>query len=619
MVELLTLRPEVTALAALVAVLLILASVLLWQWSASRRQAGSAAATAAEAERKARSEIGRLTSSIRALEASVDRLAKYELVADAEAKAAELVADAERSAGSLREEAARAHTEVLARAEAALAEARARVGALQAEADAAVRAATADADRIRTEAARESDETKAGAREDAKRMRASAEERAKGIEAEAANLLTDARGRGAAIVAEAQAKAETLAGDALRALQQAEQLERTVQAMKNTIEGYGDRYLIPSHTLLDDLAEEFGHAEAGQKLKAVRHQIRQSVNTGRAAACDYAERNRSETAIRFVVDAFNGKADSILSEVKHNNAGTLQQELRDAFSLVNLNGRAFRNARITDEYLALRLEELHWAAVANELRVREREEQRRIKEQIREEEKARKEYERAMREAARDEDALQKAMDKATAQLAKASEEQKARYEAQLLELSAKLKEAEERSKRALSMAQQTKQGHVYIISNVGSFGQHVYKIGLTRRLDPLDRVRELGDSSVPFEFDVHAMIFAEDAPALETQLHRHFVLSQVNNVNYRKEFFRVDIAHIRKEIEALGLTASWTMAAQAREYRESLAIEKLIEQDPAAREAWLRRQLTYEAQILSADDEAEPAGSPAATDVAVA
>lgn len=144
-------------------------------------------------------------------------------------------------------------------------------------------------------------------------------------------------------------------------------------------------------------------------------------------------------------------------------------------------------------------------------------------------------------------------------------------------------------------MAEQTRRGHVYVISNVGSFGDDVYKIGLTRRLEPLDRIRELGDSSVPFEFDVHALIFADDAPALETRLHRHFVLKQVNKVNYRKEFFRLTVSEIRSELESLGLSASWTMTAAAREYRESLAIEKAIAADPAAKEAWLKRQLLLE------------------------
>jgi hypothetical protein len=279
-----------------------------------------------------------------------------------------------------------------------------------------------------------------------------------------------------------------------------------------------------------------------------------------------------------------------------NGSTLLEQEIRDAFTLVNFNGKAFREARITEEYLTGRLAELKWAATAQQLKMDEREEQRRIKEQIREEEKARKEYERAIRDAAKEEDLLRKAMERAQKQIEQASAEQKAKYEQQLQELTEKLKQAEERNQRAISMAQQTKRGHVYIISNIGSFGENVYKIGLTRRLEPLDRIRELGDSSVPFEFDVHALIFSEDAPGLESQLQKHFLMMQMNKVNFRKEFFRVDLKHIREEVEKLNLGAKWTMTAEAREYHETLAIEKAMKDNPAMRQAWVNRQPELEA-----------------------
>ena len=316
------------------------------------------------------------------------------------------------------------------------------------------------------------------------------------------------------------------------------------------------------------------------------------IRNGTAGSCNYVEANRRDTAINFVVDAFNGKVDSVLSRVKSDNVGTLQQAIQDAFIVVNLNGKAFRDATVTEDYLASRLDELKWAAVAQQLKLDEREEQKRIKDQIREEEKARKEYERAIREAAKEEELIRKAIEKAQEQMGHATAQQRANYERQLEELTQRLADAESRNQRALSMAQQTKRGHVYVISNVGSFGENVYKIGLTRRLEPLDRIRELGDSSVPFEFDVHALLFSDDAPALENQLHKHFVMMQMNKVNYRKEFFKVDLAHIRGEIETLGLTAKWTMTSEAKEYRETLAIEKAIRDNPAQREAWLKRQL---------------------------
>jgi hypothetical protein len=500
--------------------------------------------------------IRQLENDLAAARAEIERLSPWRTVADADAKARELIE--------------------YAKAELAQAEHDAGIFLRDAESRAAEMIETARA---------EASSTTSEARQSAKSMKA-----------EAQALLHSATTKAAEIIASANARAQEIAGKAYDVVRNAELYENTAKAMKNIIDGYGDQYIVPAHSLLDDLAEEFGHKQAGQELKRAREHSKIMVGNGTASMCDYVETNRKEMAERFVLDAFNGKVDSILSRVKHDNVGTLQQEIRDAFTLVNFNGKAFRDARITEEYLDARLEELRWAGVTQELKLAEKEEQRRIREQIREEEKARRDYERAMREAAKEEEMLRKAMETARAQFDQASDEQKAQYEQQLLELEQKLTEAEKKNQRAMSMAQQTRRGHVYIISNIGSFGENIYKIGLTRRLDPTDRVRELGDSSVPFEFDIHAMIFSDDAPALETQLHKHFVLGQVNKVNHRKEFFRADLAHIRSEIGKLGHETHWTMVAEATAYRESLAIERAIESDPMAREQWINRQFSLEA-----------------------
>jgi hypothetical protein len=467
--------------------------------------------------------------------------------------------------------------------------------------------AVADADAKATELHQEAQAALDRAKVEATTIGTEARQRAKTLKDEAEAILDSATTKAARIVADANKKGEEIAASAYDAMRNASLYQRTVSAMRNIIDGYGDLYIIPGRSLLDDLADDFGHTQAGQQLKGSRDHTKLMIRNGTAATCEYVEANRHNTAVNFVIDAFNGKVDSILSRVRYDNAGTLQQEIRDAFTLVNFNGKAFRNARITEEFLAARLDELKWAAIAQQLRLEEREEQGRIKEKIREEEKARREYARAMQDAAKEEDMLRKAMEKAQQQIEMASAEQKARYEQQLQELGDQLRQAQERNQRALSMAQQTKRGHVYIISNVGSFGDDVYKIGLTRRLEPLDRVRELGDSSVPFEFDVHAMIFSEDAPTLETQLHRHFLLNQMNKVNPRKEFFRVDVAHIREEVEKLGLTVHWTMLAEAREYRESRAVEKAVKENAIMREAWLRQQREFERPTEEVLETAEP------------
>lgn len=400
------------------------------------------------------------------------------------------------------------------------------------------------------------------------------------------------------IIAAAKKRAEEIAGDAYSAMNRAKEFQDTATAIKNIIEGYGDRYIVPTYSLLDDLADEFGYAEAGQKLKAARDSTRAMIQAGRAASCDYAEASRKTTAIRFVTDAFNGKVDSILSRSKADNFGKLEQEIRDSFAVVNNNGAAFRNARITPEFLTARLDELKWAATVNALKDKEREEQRALREQMREEEKARREYERAIKDAAKEEEALKKAMEKVQQQVATAKDSQRTEFEAKLRDLEEKLKLAEEKNQRALSMAQQTRTGHVYVISNIGSFGEEVFKIGMTRRLEPKDRVRELGDASVPFEFDIHAMIFSDDAPGLEKSLHRHFLRQQLNKVNPRKEFFRIGLPEIRTELEKLGVSTHWTMKAEAQDYRASLQIEQQIRENPTVEMEWTRHQLAIEEEI---------------------
>lgn len=470
---------------------------------------------------------------------------------------------------------------------------------LRAEAQAALEGALREADGIRASAKSDADAIRAEAAAEAEALKRDSRTANNDARAKAQALEADAHARAARLISDAEARAQQVAGDAYLALQDADRLERSAVAMRNVIEGYGDRYLKPTYSLLDQLAEDYAFEDAGRELKAARALTNSLVAAGRAAVCDYVEANRRDTAVRFVLDAFNGKVDTILGRVKSDNAGTLEQQIRDAFALVNHNGRAFRNAQITNDYLAARLDELKWAAAVVALREREKEEQRQIREQIREEERARREIERALRDASGEEDALQKAMAKVQAQVAKANDEQRAAFEAQLADLQGKLAEAEARNQRALSMAQQTKAGHVYVISNPGSFGETVFKVGMTRRLEPLDRVRELGDASVPFPFDVHAMIWSDDAPALEHALHKRFVTAQVNKVNPRKEFFRVAISELREVVEGMGLQATWTLTADASQYRETLAIERALAEKTPEAEQWLRAQMAVPAESI--------------------
>ena len=281
---------------------------------------------------------------------------------------------------------------------------------------------------------------------------------------------------------------------------------------------------------------------------------------------------------KLMLRAFNGECDGSISKIRWNNINTMEERIKKSFEMVNRLGTTHYIA-ITNEYLNLKLEELYLCYELQEKIQKEKEEQRRIQEQIREEEKVQREIEEAQKDAEKEEQRYQKALDKARSEIENAKGKELQNLKDQLVEIEKKLKEAQELKQRALSRAQMTKSGHVYVISNIGSFGENVYKIGMTRRLEPFDRVRELGDASVPFLFDVHAMIYSDNAPDLEYKVHRYFDNRRVNLVNERKEFFMVSIEEIKEFAEKNKIDVIFTELAEARQYYESKAKREALAQ----------------------------------------
>lgn len=275
------------------------------------------------------------------------------------------------------------------------------------------------------------------------------------------------------------------------------------------------------------------------------------------------------------VNAFNGDATSIIESVTYNNFEKSKEKFLITFNKVN-NLLQDYNLQISDKYLSLKIKEM---ALVYDLKEQERkikEEQAEIKEQMREEEKARVEAEKAREKAIQEQDRYEKALLEARKEVESKSGAEKEKYEKQIQLLEEKLKEALAEKERATAMAQITKKGHVYIISNIGSFGENIYKIGMTRRKDPIDRVNELGDASVPFAFDVHAMVYTDDAPTFENALHKEFEQQRMNKINLRKEFFKVTINDIEETCNKLGYKIQLTKLAEAREYRQTMDIEKM-------------------------------------------
>ena len=275
---------------------------------------------------------------------------------------------------------------------------------------------------------------------------------------------------------------------------------------------------------------------------------------------------------KLMLRAFNGESDVLIAKVKWNNVNQMKERMQKIFDAINKLGEGFK-VNLNDVYLDLKRKELILEHEYQTKRQQEKEEMRAIQEELREEEKAKREFEQAQKEAEKEEASYQKALDKARKEIELTTGEKHDKLQSQIEQLEIELKEAQEKKERALSMAQQTKRGHVYIISNIGSFGENVYKIGMTRRLEPTDRVKELGDASVPFQFDIHAMIYSDEAPRLENELHRAFNNKKVNMLNNRKEFFNVTLDEIEEKAKEIGLVAEFSRLPEAMEYRETLAI----------------------------------------------
>jgi hypothetical protein len=332
--------------------------------------------------------------------------------------------------------------------------------------------------------------------------------------------------------------------------------------------------------------------ETSEKYKERITQIvtrqKQLIKGGNACVCDTEwtvgnSRKQGEIMTRRYINltlrAFNGECDSLISKVRWNNVKRFEERIRKAFIAINKLGNS-NNTFITEKYLNLKIQELQLTYEFAHKKYEEKEEARAIREQQREEERSQREFEKARKEAEIEEKRYQKALEQAQKELGLVSGEKLEELNAQIEQLQQNLKEAHEAKERAISRAQETKSGHVYIISNLGSFGENIYKIGMTRRLEPMDRVKELGDASVPFLFDLHAMIFSENAPELEKLLHKEFEDRRINKVNYRKEYFNVSLDEIENVVkEKYEKEVDFVKLQVAQQFRETQSIIQQLEQ----------------------------------------
>lgn len=271
--------------------------------------------------------------------------------------------------------------------------------------------------------------------------------------------------------------------------------------------------------------------------------------------------------IRLTLRAFNGECDAAIANSRWNNVNAMEKRiLRAKEQIDKLNASNF--TFISDAFLKLKLNELFLTHEYREKIKIEKDERAEELRLAREEQKLLRDLDEAQEQEARYSRLLEKAKAEAESVVGPTLDA----FTKQIEVLEKNLEQARAKAARAQAMAERTRSGYVYIISNIGSFGEGVVKIGLTRRLDPMDRVRELGDASVPFVFDTHAIIYSDDAPALERALHTEFEATRINAQNYRKEFFRADMSAVENAIQRLAPDAPFFKDVEAQEYRETLS-----------------------------------------------
>lgn len=277
-----------------------------------------------------------------------------------------------------------------------------------------------------------------------------------------------------------------------------------------------------------------------------------------------------------ILRCFNAECDNVLLNLSIKTIDSARNKITKSFETLN---KLFDvdNVQLNQKLLQHKLDELNLVYTYELKKEQEREQQKAIKEQMIEEEKVRREIERQKAKLEKDQTQCSNEINRLIQYMQKTQDDvEKQLYIDKIKELNDKLKQLEADKATVLEREANARAGYVYIISNLGSFGQDVYKIGMTRRLEPMDRIKELGSASVPFEFDVHAMIFSDDAPALETALHQAFEKQSVNRVNLRKEFFKVSLDDIEKVVkENFNNTVKFTRIPVAKEYNETLEILK--------------------------------------------
>lgn len=288
-------------------------------------------------------------------------------------------------------------------------------------------------------------------------------------------------------------------------------------------------------------------------------QVNGSASQGRTMVNNYK---------KLLLRAFNVECDDIVVNVKISNLDRSVERIYKVSEQISKLGNTM-GIGISPEYIQLKIKEVKLALDFQQKKQEEKERQKELRAQEREEAKVLKEIEEERKRLIKEQSHYENALKAIVFQIEKNGAtdellEKKTQLESQILDATKAIENVDYREANR-------KAGYVYIISNIGAFGENVYKIGMTRRLDPQERVDELSDASVPFNFDIHALIFTDDAPKLESALHNAFESRKLNKINTRREFFEVSLDEIKAEVRKnFDKTVEWKDVPEAEQYRQS-------------------------------------------------
>ena len=362
------------------------------------------------------------------------------------------------------------------------------------------------------------------------------------------------------------------------------ELNSNIKDLKKDIITFSDEILVQDFGLYEP-RYSFINADAYKaELTNIRNKQKAMIKDGSAVSgsIDWQVNGSAAQGRKMIKDmqklllrAFNSECDEIINKVKYNNYDTSVKKMERSFNAIAKLGITM-SISITSNYYDLKIQELQLALEYQIQKQREKEEKAELRAQQREEARLQKELKEQRKNIDKERKHYEQALSNINKQISSSSDENIEELNKKKEEIIQSLSDIDTKIKDIDYREANQKTGYVYIISNIGSFGEGIYKIGMTRRLNPQERVDELGDASVPFKFDVHAMIFSEDAPALEAKLHRAFEDRKLNLVNQRREFFKVSLDEIKEAVKNnFDKTVEFVEVPDADQYRISLKLRE--------------------------------------------